>query len=83
MMNYECLIYGLKAILWGLPLAVVATFAMWRLFLRLTWGGFYIPWQSIVIAICSVFVVVFATMLYAGAKVRKLNVVDALKDENL
>ena len=83
MMNYECLIYGLKALLLGLPAAVLVTFAVWRLVLRVTWSGFYIPWQSLVIAIFSVFAVVFLTMLYAAAKVRRLNVVDALKDENL
>ena len=31
----------------------------------------------------SVFLVVFVTMLYAMSKVRKENIIDALKNENL
>ena len=44
---------------------------------------FYIPWYSIAIAVGSVFIVVFATMLYATGKIRKDNPIDALKNENI
>ena len=45
--------------------------------------SFYMPWHSIVIAAGSVFLVVFATMLYARHKLSKDNPIDALKNENL
>ena len=44
---------------------------------------FYIPWYSVAIAVGSVFVVVFATMLYATRKIRSENPIEALKQENL
>lgn len=44
---------------------------------------FYLPWGAVLIAVCSVFAVVFATMLYAMRKIKKDNVIDALKNENL
>lgn len=43
----------------------------------------YIPWYSVAIAVGSVFVVVFATMLYATRKIRSENPIEALKQENL
>lgn len=45
--------------------------------------SFYVPLHSIVIAVGSVFVVVFATMLYTTSRIRRDNPIDALKNENL
>ena len=83
MMNYECLIYGLKGLAWGLPAAVLVTYALYRVVGISIDMGFYIPVSSILIAVGSVFAVVFATMLYASGKVRKDNPIDALKNENI
>ena len=44
---------------------------------------FTIPWVSVVIAVVSVFVVVFATMLYAMHKLRRDNIIDILRAEAL
>ena len=82
-MNCECVIYGLKGLMWGLPAAFVMTFLIWRVAGSAFEVGFCVPWQSILIAVGSVFAVVFATMLYASAKLKKDNPVDAMKNENL
>lgn len=83
MMNYECIIYGCKGLLWGLPAAVALTYVIYRITGSIVDRGFYIPWYSVVIAVGSVFAVVFATMLYATGVIRKDNPIDALKQENL
>ena len=83
MMNYECVIYGLKGLMWGLPAAFLMTFVIWQVAGSAFDTGFYVPWTSVAIAVGSVFAVVFATMLYASAKLRQDNTVDAMKNENL
>lgn len=83
MMNYECVIYGFKGILYGLPVAVLVTYAIYKVTGTAFKTAFYIPWSSVVIAVGSVFVVVFATMLYATGKIRNDNPIDALKNENI
>ena len=83
MMNYECIIYGLKGIIYGLPVAVLVTYAIYKVTGAAFETAFYIPWSSVVIAVGSVFIVVFATMLYATGKIRKDNPMDALKNENI
>lgn len=82
MMNFECLLYGVKGVMYGVPVAIGVTALIY-------WGisagidqDFYVPWYSVAIAVGSVFVVVFATMLYSMGKVRKDNVVETLKNEN-
>lgn len=82
MMNYECMMYGLKSLLFGLPVSIAVTYLIFRVTLQAYEMKFYIPWYSILIAAGSVFLVVFATMLYATGKIRKDNPIDALKNEN-
>lgn len=82
MMCYECLLYGLKGLLYGLPVSILITY--W-IFLKISDGletSFYIPWPSLVIAIGSVFLVVGCTMIYSMHKIGKENIMDILKNEN-
>lgn len=83
MMNYECLLYGCKSLLLGLP---VSLFITWLIFQSVNQGyqtAFYVPFPSIAIAVTAVFTVVFTSMLYSMNKIKKDNVIDALKNENL
>lgn len=81
-LNIECLIYGLKSVLIGIPLSIPITFAVYKVTNRAFSVPFSIPWYSIVIASVSVFIVVFVTMLYASGKIKKDNTIDALRNEN-
>ena len=45
--------------------------------------AFELPWGAIAIAVLSVFMVVFVTMLYSMSKIKRENPIDALKNENL
>ena len=82
MMNYECVIYGIRGLLWGLPASVVMTYVIYRIASGVLTISFYIPWYSVAIAVGSVFAVVFATMLYAVRKLRQDDLVEALKSES-
>ncbi len=83
MMNYECLMYGTKSLMWGLPAAVGVTYLIYRSIDAGYITGFYIPWVTMAVAIFSVFAVVFATMLYSMNKLKNDNTIDSLRNENL
>lgn len=83
MMVYECLLYGVRALLLGLPLSAGVAYLISQAAGNLSTGGFWMPWQAIVIAVVSVFLVVFASMLYAVSKLRRDNPVETLKEENV
>ena len=83
MMNYECLLYGIKGLVYGIPVAIAVTWLIYRSILNGLKISFFIPWYSIVISVGSVFAVVFATMIYSMQKIKKDNLIDALKEENL
>lgn len=84
MMRFECLLYGTKALLWGLPVSVGISWLIWKVINQsFRNGAFRLPWTAMAIAAGSVFLVVFATMLYATGKIKKDNPIDALKQETL
>ena len=83
MMNCECLLYGSKALLLGLPVSCGITYLIYRAVTTAYETSFHLPWAAIGIAALSVFLVVFATMMYSMSKVKKDNPIDALKNENL
>lgn len=83
MLNYECLLYGIKSLCAGLPVAALVTFAIYRVVNEGYVQNFYIPAGSILVAVLSVFAVVFATMSYSVVKLEKNSLVDTLKNENV
>lgn len=85
MMNYECLIYGVRSLLFGVPAGILMSYAIYNIadIGYASARGFYVPWHSVAIGVGSVFVVVFATMLYSTRRIRRDNPIDALKNENL
>lgn len=83
MMCYECVIYALRSLLWGLPVSVLATYGIYRIVIGAYETAFVLPWRGIAIAVGSVFAVMIVTMLYACGKIRRDNPIDALKNENI
>ena len=83
LMNYECLLFGCKSLIFGLPVSLLLNYLMYRSINSNLSTELIIPWSSMGIAVISVFVVVFATMFYAYRKMAKDNLIEALRNENL
>ncbi|MBQ3049567.1 MAG: ABC transporter permease [Oscillospiraceae bacterium] len=83
MMNFECVLYGSRSLLFGLPVSLVISYLI-HLALATGYSADYVPpYGALLVATLSVFAVVFATMLYAMSKIKRDNPIDALKNENL
>lgn len=82
MMRYECLLYGLRTLLFGLPISGILS---WLIYKGIFIGGseidFIFPWGSLAVSILGVFLVIFITMIYAAEKIRKENIIEALRDD--
>lgn len=83
MMNFECILYGIKSLMYGLPVSIAVTFCIYRAVSEGFVMDFRLPWKAILIAVSSVLLVVFATMMYSMSKIKKDNPIDALKNENI
>lgn len=82
MMNFECAFFGMKTLLFGVPIAVLFS---WLIYKGMVAGGaeigFIFPWASLIISVLGVFFLVFITMLYATRSIKKENIIDALRDD--
>lgn len=79
MMNYECLIYGIRSMFYGILITVLISAALNRSLGAGADVEFLMPWGYIAAAVAGVFAVVFLTMLYTMSVIRKNNIVEELK----
>lgn len=84
MMTFESILYGVKSLMFSLPVSLGTTYLV---YLVASDSGyempFYIPWDKFIIAIASVFIIVVLSMIYSIKKVNKENTVDTLRNENI
>lgn len=82
MLRYESVFYGVKALVIGLVLAALVSYAIYLTVMAGADVQFALPWTSVGIGILGVFVVVFITMQYSVTKLKKTNTIDALRTES-
>lgn len=84
MMQFECLFYGLQTLLFGIPISGVLSWVIYRLVTAAEKSNqllYHVPWQSMTVCIVGVFCIVCITMLYATSKIKRENIIDALRDD--
>ena len=84
MMNFECVFYGMRALLIGLPIAGIVSWLIYAVLNALEEMenfNFVFPWGSMAISVFSVLLIVFITMLYATNEIKRENIIDALRDD--
>ncbi len=82
MMRFECIFYGIWTVALGLPIAGIVSCLIYQGFF--VGGGeinFSFPWESMLLSVVGVFLVIFITMLYATNKIKRENIIDGLRDD--
>jgi len=84
MMRIECWFYGLRTMMFGIPLSLLLS---WLVYMGIDAGGgeikYQVPLPSLGISLGSVLLIIFITMFYATGKLKKENIIDALRDDEL
>ena len=84
MMTFESILYGVKSLMFSLPVSLGTTYLVYLVAANSGYEmPFYIPWDKFIIAIASVFIIVVLSMIYSIKKVNKENTVDTLRNENI
>ena len=83
MLGLECARYGVRSLLWGLPIGVGAGYGIYRLLDLGSGFPYRFPWLPVCIAAAAVFVVVFITMGYAVRKLRRDDPITAIRMDAL
>ena len=83
MINFESIFYGIKALVYGLPISFIIMTVLYKQLSGSFEFDFFVPVGSIIVVIVSVFGIVGVSMFYSGAKVKGQNIIEGLKDSNL
>ncbi|ATW25165.1 ABC transporter permease [Candidatus Formimonas warabiya] len=83
MIRFESVFYGLKALLYGFPVSLAVMLLLHHMQAGVFDVGFSLPWASYGVAVILIFVIVGVTMLYSSAKIKKENIIDALKADTM
>ncbi len=83
MIRYESIFYGMKSLLYGLPLSIGVMYLIYRTTQNSFSYTFTLPWLHIMYVVIAVFIIVGSAMFYSMSKVKKENIIDALKQENV
>ena len=83
MVNLETIFYSFKALLYGIILGLIASFAIYKAFAESLDFGFMWPIGAILISIIFVFVIVFIIMRFAISKINKQNIIETIRKENV
>ncbi len=81
MIVFESLLYGIKALTFGLPLGMVFNYLIYKSVSNNFSTDYAIPYMTYAVAVISVFLVVGIAMMYSTTKTRKDNIIDGLKSE--
>lgn len=79
MMCYECLLYGLRSVMYGVVLALAVSVLIYRVISGGVDISYIVPWKYLLIAVACVFVVVGITMVYTMRIIQKQNIIDELR----
>lgn len=83
MVNLETIFYSVKALLYGIILGLIASFAIYKAFANSLDYGFIWPIQALIISVVFVFIIVFIIMRFAIGKINKQNIIETIRKENV
>ena len=83
MINYESFIYGLKALIFGLPVGIALSYLIYTVTADVYTTTYQLPIIPIIISIIFVFAIIFMTMRYAVKKTKNQNIIETIRKENI
>lgn len=83
MIRLESLFYGIKSLIIGIPLGLLAGLGIFKAFSINLATDFVVPYSAILISIVFVFAVVWLIMRFSISKVQKQNIIETIRNDNI
>lgn len=83
MLWYESFMFGFKSLLYGVPIGILLSYLISLNMNQLVESGFRILYMPILIVVLAVFIIIISTMYYSTSKIKKENILDSIKNENI
>lgn len=80
---FESLFFGLKSLFYGIPVSIGINALIALAMAGVFETSLIIPWGSMLITVIGVFIIVIIAMKYATKKIKKENILESLREENI
>lgn len=80
---FESLLFGLKSLFYGIPVSIGINALISTSMNNVFTSNMIISWKTLLITIIAVFIIVIISMNYASKKIKKENILEALREENI
>ena len=85
---FESMLYGIKSLLYGLPLGILGSYLMYKSTAVTVNGSnsistYNLPYTSIIISIIFTFIIIIFIMKLSLSKINKQNIIETIRNENI
>ncbi|CEN75099.1 ABC transporter permease [[Clostridium] sordellii] len=83
MIYLESLLYGVLALLYGVPIGLLIDVIMNKIMGNVVQLGMILPWNSVLVSIVGVFVITFIASYIPMRKINKENIIENIRQESI
>ena len=83
MIRLESIFYGIKSLVIGIPIGILLSYGMFKMFETNMGMQYHLPVNAILIAIVFVAIVIGIIMKYSMSKINKQNVIETIRNDNI
>ena len=83
MIRLESIFYGVKSLIIGIPIGIVLSYGMYKVFENSMEMEYVLPYKAIVVAVIFVSVIIGIIMKYSMSKINKQNIIETIRNDNI
>lgn len=83
MIRLESIFYGVKSLIIGIPIGIILSYGMYKVFENSMEMEYVLPYKAIVVAVIFVSVIIGIIMKYSMSKINKQNIIETIRNDNI
>lgn len=83
MIRLESIFYGLKSLIIGIPIGILLSYAIFKIFETSMGMQYVLPIKAIMISVVFVVIVISIIMKYSMSKINKQNIIETIRNDNI
>ena len=83
MIRLESIFYGVKSLIIGIPIGIVLSYGMYKVFENSMEMEYILPYKAIVVTVIFVAVIIGIIMKYSMSKINKQNIIETIRNDNI
>lgn len=83
MIRLESIFYGVKSLIIGIPIGIVLSYGMYKVFENSMEMEYVLPYKAIAVAVIFVAVIIGIIMKYSMSKINKQNIIETIRNDNI